>query len=110
MKKRPSEIIQLVHQMRPNDLDDQLLFFWLSNLEYRVLYEVFEGEDGDQPQGELQVGPPHDDIYWTYLVSMVDFATGDVQAYAHSSALAEKAWKNFRKYYHQQKYKSTELV
>ena len=107
MKKRATEILELVRLMRPNDLEDQLLFFWLSNLEYRVLYEVFEG-DGDQPQGELQVGPPHDDIYWTYLVSMVDFATGDMDAYAHSSVLAERAWKNFRQYYHRQKYKNTE--
>ena len=105
MAKKPTEMVELVNEMRPNELNDDLLYFWLSNLEFRVLYEVLEGQDGDQPVGVLQVGAPHDDIYWTYLVSMIDFATGDMEAYARSSALAERAWKSFCKYYHRQKYK-----
>jgi len=105
MNKKPTEMVQLVHQMRPNDFEDGLLYFWLSNLEYRVFYEVFE-QEAPETASTLQVGPPHDDIYWTHLVAMVDFAMGNMEAYAHSSALAEKAWKAFRQYYHQQKYKN----
>ncbi len=103
--RSPGEIIQLVRRIRPTELDDEVMFLWLATLECRVFYEVLGGENIESEElVKLLVGPPHDEIYWTYLVSMVDFAKGDMQAYAQSSALAEKAWKRFVQHYHQKGY------
>ena len=107
MRKRASQMLLMARQMRPCELDDDVLYLWLSTLEYRVLYEVMGEEATEIVETDLLVAPPHDDIYWTYLVSMIDFSKGDMQSYAQSSALAEKAWKRFVQCYHQKKYSCT---
>ena len=101
MHKKPLDMIEMARAIRPNELDDGLYFLWMVTIEMRVLFEVFGVEDPNEIEGnDLVVGPPHDDIYWTYLVSMIDFATGNFESYAHSKALADKAWNNFVKHYH----------
>lgn len=107
MRRRITEMIQMARQMRSHEISDEVMYLWLCGIEYRVLYEVMESEPVELLGSEVLVGPPHDDIYWTYLVSMMDFAAGDMQAYAQSSALAERAWKRFVQCYHGKKYSCT---
>ena len=101
MHKNPSDVIEIARLIRPNELDDSLLHVWYVTIECRVVFDVLGVKNVDELMyTDLTVGPPHDDIYWTYIVSMIDFATGNFESYVHSKALADKAWNDFVKHYH----------
>ena len=101
MHKQASDVIEIVRLIRPGDLDERLLYVWLLTIETKVMFDVLEVKSiKDITYNDLTVPPPHDDLYWTYLVSMIDFTTGNFEAYVHSKALADKAWNDFVKHYH----------
>lgn len=105
-RRTAGEILYMVQQLRPNELDETLIIWWLSTIEHRVLYEILGKEDLESETSEerMLIGPPHDDVYWTHLLAMIDFACKDFESYKYSSAMAEKAWQECAKHYHHKKY------
>ena len=95
MERIPSdEILRIAKSMRPTELDYEL-HFWLSEIESRVVNEMYDGDESVVKPGLLLLGFPFGDVYWTYLVCMVDFSRGDLESYKISRAMHEKAWSYF---------------
>ena len=55
MRKRASEMLLMARQIRPCELDDDVLFLWVATMEYRVLYEVMGEEPTELLGSELLV-------------------------------------------------------
>ena len=100
---QPQEIIDLVCLMRPNELGFAL-DFWLSEIECRVLNEMYDGDESLLTPERLLLGYPYGDVYWTHLLSMVDLATGNLESYKISRAMADKAWSYFIRTFDKEKY------
>lgn len=93
-----NEAIELACVLRPNELERAALERLLFELEVRLSVEV-RGEkpsDGVQhlhavPSGKLAIPAPFDRIYWAYLLSMIDLASGDADGYRITGALFNEA-------------------
>ena len=72
------DILNLVNQMRPNELDEMALLFWLAHIEHSVTQELFDGDDSYTKFGYMTLGFPYNDVYWTYMISMIDLALGNL--------------------------------
>ena len=99
------EIVSLVNQMRPNELDEVTLYFWLAHVEYSVLQELFDGDNSYSKEGYMTLGFPYNDVYWTYMLSMVDLALGNLESYKYTHAMAQKAWERLIRSYDVERHK-----
>lgn len=83
------EALQLANALRPNDLEEATLVALLWGLEEQLATEV-RGE-GRTPRAvictDLEVPAPFDRVYWTYLMAMIDLASGSTERYRISDAL-----------------------
>jgi hypothetical protein len=100
-----NEVIDLTCALRPNELDRTVLTRLLLELEALLAVEV-RGEGAVPPKHPhvagrecLTVPAPFDRLYWTYLVSMIDLASGDSAAYRISEALFTEARDAYARWY-----------
>lgn len=95
----------MVDQLQPNQVPQPVKNRWLGELEGRVQVEL----EGASPSnlmppellGEditLSAPFPYDNIYWLYLLAMLDFASGDGARYENSAALFNAAYHNYAKW------------
>ena len=87
--------IELARALRPCEIGDEILTHFLAELETELALCI-RGESGCAPckvvsRGELSVPAPFDRVYWLYLVSLIDFSTGNSGAFATSDALFREA-------------------
>ena len=95
--------IELACALRPNELGEEALSHFLEELEANLATEV-RGERkcsscSPVTRDELAVPSPFDRVYWAYLVSLIDLAAGDAEAYAMSRALFEDARNAYARWY-----------
>ncbi|MBQ8358038.1 MAG: hypothetical protein IJX39_09585 [Clostridia bacterium] len=103
------EAIELAGILRPNELSEEVLTSFLSELEGRLAVEV----RGQSPAAlcppvavtrtGLSIPAPFDRLYWAYLVAMIDLAAGDTEAYSISYALFREARDAYARWYQRTK-------
>ncbi|MBQ9161738.1 MAG: hypothetical protein IJX74_00540 [Clostridia bacterium] len=98
--------IGIAETIAPNKIDRELKLRWLSELEGKIAVELFDAmpeelneysaecEDGVQ----LYVPFPFDQIYWMYLVAMLDLANGDNARYGNSAGAFNSAFESYAKW------------
>ena len=97
-----NEVLAMVEKIRPQIYDENLGKQFLDELEGRIAVEVFGAPAPVTPLPDnmpLRAPAPFDRLYWTYLVSMVDFIAGDNKSYAASHALFNEAYGAFARWY-----------
>lgn len=95
------EVIRHACAMRVNELDELTLTTLLFELENQLAVEI-RGEGPDTPtfmDTDLLIPSPFQNIYWTYLVAMIDLAQKDLDAYKVSYALFCEARDAYARWY-----------
>ena len=90
---RLHEAIDMADRMRPNNvaLPDKIRCIWRLEREFSEMMrtEVPEWEiDDDDP--ELLIAPPHDQVYYMYLLPFIDFAQEEMDLYQVDSMAANQ--------------------
>ena len=98
-----TEVLTFLQQIKPHALESSVLLHWLEELERKIELELhgkYFREDSNAIRGtdELSVASPYDKIYWTYLVSMIDFVAGDPEIFAFSNGVFQEAYGEYARY------------
>ena len=87
------KVIRLANEIKPNALSDELKLHYLSEVEGMVQTEVMLLSSADTITyteddlgAELIVRPPHDKLYLSYLIAMIDFSNGEYNKYTNTIA------------------------
>lgn len=80
---------------------------WVSEVERKLAMSVrFEKANSLQDYvwstdktTQLKIASPYDNLYWLYIISMIDFYNGDTERYANSLAEYNKALEEYRTWY-----------
>lgn len=98
-----NNVIAYVNQLKPNGYGDDEKAAWLRELDGKIALEVmglpapqYTPEEWDN---ELLVSAPYDNIYWLYILSMMDFANEEFDNYANSRAMFSSAMGEYRRWY-----------
>ena len=95
-----NEVMNFVGRIKPHEFESDVLLHWLDELEQKIALEIhgkYTKNDGvcRLLPDQLAVPSPYDRVYWTYLVAMIDFFTGDEETYARSHQLFEEAYREY---------------
>ena len=118
------ELITDVDALHPNGYDQVFKTQWLSQLDGRIKDEIidtheggediiFNGYDADtNPNTELLVPRPYDEVYRYWLEAQIDYANGEYTKYNNSMMMFNTAYSAYERYYnrtHMPKGKSLKL-
>ena len=97
------EIIDYTDKLKPNSFDFETKLVWLNQVEGMIRSEIHKTpiEEISPILGEtdlLCVPHPYAQIYSFYIISMIDFFSGDFIKYQNSSAAYNDATKVYSKY------------
>lgn len=100
-------LLRFVDDIKPNAFSDEAKTVWVNECEGLVQTEVMllAVEDViaytyDQNQETtLLVKPPHDKLYWAYLISMIDFANGEYNKYQNSMEMFNTYMGEYMRWY-----------
>ena len=97
------EIIEYTDKLKPNSFDAETKLVWINQVEGMVQSEINKtpleqikmliSEDDT-----LTVKHPYSQVYSFYIISMIDFFSGDFVKYQNSSAVYNDAMKLYAKY------------
>ena len=100
-----NEVMERVHRIMPNTIEEKDQAQWLLTLDGRVYEEVTRAdepdglpakvwpEDGNKP---LLADSPYDNVYDLYLSSMIYFALGEYSDYNNVAEQFEKTFRDFK--------------
>ncbi len=100
-------VIELVDGIKPNAFSDAVKTQWLNECEGVIQTEVMlldvaacisYSYERDK-DAQLLVQPPHDKVYWTYLVAMIDFANGEYNRYQDTVQLYNAFFGEYMRWY-----------
>ncbi len=109
-----NELLTEIDEVMPHQYDDALLIKWLSNLEGKIVLEVFAThevlEDEPNPSdfhgytdsdigAELLVKEPFTDLYRFYLMSQICFANQEVDRYTNEMIMFNASYNSFTSYW-----------
>ena len=102
-----TEVLALVAELKPHDHSDAVMLRWLDEIEQRVALEIHgKARGGVDPlygaKEQLLVPAPYDRIYWTYLVAMLDFVSGNLERFESSNALFKEAYAEYARFVQRQ--------
>lgn len=98
--------IDMAQSISPYKLKREVIVRWISELEGKISVELFNkhpdtlkeyGEDA-QDVTVLAVPFPYDQVYWMYLVAMLDLAYGDNTRYGNSAGVFNSAFESYAKW------------
>lgn len=92
------EAILCAKIIRPSEMEDLLLEHLLTELEGRIVLELHGESSWDEIGMKLSVPSPWSRVYWTYLVAMIDLASGNVALCEQSAALFRDAYEAYANY------------
>lgn len=101
------EAIDRVDRMKPNAFSCEQKTDWINEIEGKLQTEVFlfappqivsYSWDMDQ-DSELLAAPPHDRLYCSYLMAMVDFFNGEYNRYKNSSEFFNSQYREFMRWF-----------
>lgn len=100
-------VIELVDDIKPNAFSDAVKTQWLNECEGVIQTEVMlldvaacisYSYERDK-DAVLLVQPPHDKVYWTYLVAMIDFANGEYNRYQDTVQMYNAFFGEYMRWY-----------
>ena len=71
----------------------------LCHIEERVAHEVLHTNIVVDPEN-LVLPPPHDDIYWKYILPQLDLGLGKVEMYREGMKVFQEAWNRLCRHVH----------
>ena len=98
--------MHLVDTVMPNNLPETVKLRFLGEIEGKVRVELL-GEDpgmvavldsSTPVDTELAVPHPYDQLYWLYLLAMMDYVSGDLARYENTATLFNAAYQNYGKW------------
>lgn len=98
--------ISIAESIAPSKHSRDLKVRWISELEGKISVELFNrspldleeyGAESRDDQA-LEVPFPFDQIYWMYLVAMLDLANGDNARYQSSAGAFNSAFESYAKW------------
>lgn len=103
------EIIELVDENEPNAFSEKQKFLWLSNLDGKIMADIFLVDIADirtlqynypaDLDRELMVKYPHDDIYEAWLSAMIDHENGEYNKYQNTMQLYNSRLSQFSRWF-----------
>ena len=105
------EAITNIDNLKHNTYSQNDKVQWLSRLDSNVKRLVIDTHEGGEevsfagytaetdPNTELLVEEPFDDVYLRYLEMQIDYANGEIEKYNNSALLFNEAWNTFQKHY-----------
>lgn len=98
--------LTLVDTISPNHVDAAVKLRWLNELDAQIRVDVLGETPDSQPEPAgmtdgsrvLTVPYPFDRLYWLYLVSLIDWLSGDSTRYENGAALFNAAYNRYAKY------------
>ena len=105
------EAVNKIDTVKPNSYTQPEKIKWLSNLDGIIKSEiidtheggenvVFDGYDDDtDPDIDLLVPSPYDDIYIRWLEARIDYANGEYNKYNNSATAYNAAFEAYSNYY-----------
>ncbi|MBQ8351601.1 MAG: hypothetical protein IJW51_04895 [Clostridia bacterium] len=98
-----SEVLAFVQSVKPHELEDAVMLRWLDELEKKIACEVHGRFSREEPYiglaaEQLTVPTPYDKVYWTYLVSMIEFVQGTPESYQFANGVFEEAWRSYARF------------
>lgn len=101
MKAR--ELINIIDSMKPNAFGEAAKLQWVNEAEGYIWTEVMLNSPVTYVEigldGELMVKPPHSELYWPYLMAMIDLANGDYERYTNSMQLYNDRIRRYMRWY-----------
>ena len=102
-----TEVLALVAELKPHEHSEAVLLRWLEELEQKVACEIHgKTPDAIIPSGsmgdQLLVPAPYDRMYWTYLVAMLDFVSGNLELFDRSNALFKESYADYARHVQRQ--------
>lgn len=99
--------IKIADEMKPNAFSVTVKTQWINEVEGKVQTDIFllASEEltfydaGEDQETELLVKPPHDRLYWAYLIAMIDLANEEYKKYANSVQVFNSFWSEFERWY-----------
>lgn len=110
------QALHTVDELKPNQYERARKIAWLDNLDRQVYRDVmlrhenkgdvpeaFQGYKQDtDPDTELLVKAPHDEVYRYWLEMHIDLANQEYEKYNNSAALASEALGAFKRAWHRE--------
>jgi len=95
---RDSDVYGTLSVLRPEHAEyiGNLFLPLLCHLEDKVIHELLH-RDLKIDLDNLVLPPPHDDLYWMYILPIVDMGLGNIEAYREEQKAFEKAWNKLRR-------------
>ena len=91
---------------RPNELEPELKLRWLSALEGQIRQTLFlthadapEAPGVWDPEAELQVPQPWDELYLRYLTMRIDLENGELERYNADAVCFNRTWRDYAAHY-----------
>lgn len=91
----------LVDTLAPNGVEASVKLRWLCELEGRIRVELKHQPPAElslEIGSDLSVPYPFDQLYWMYLVAMIDFINHDCSRYENSAAMFNMAYRSYAKW------------
>lgn len=110
------DVLAEVDELMPHNYDDSMLVKWLSNLELKIVNELFrthklaedeayllefEGYDDEDSGSELLVKEPYSELYRYYLMAKICFANQETDRYTNEMLMFNAAYQEFANYWNQ---------
>ena len=104
------EALVLADQTRPNEYEPELKLRWLSALDGQVREELLEAHEPEDeappapepetdPEDELLIPWPWDDIYVRYLVMRIDLENGELDRYNNDALAFNRIYRSYACHY-----------
>lgn len=97
--------LSFVDSLLPNAIPADIKARWLRELEGRIRVELLGEGPGDRTEAagasddaELSVPFPYDQVYWMYLMALIEYTNGDLARYENGAALFNAVYRNYAKY------------
>ena len=71
----------------------------LHHIEERVIHEVLHTGIVVDPEN-LVLPPPHDDVYWKYILPFLDLGLGKIEMYREGMKVFQEAWNRLFRHIH----------
>lgn len=103
------QVIALADEIKPNAFSNAVKTAWINEVEGLVETEIWLRAPDDiteyeypaegEPDTELLVKPPHDKIYISYLIAMIDFANGEYDRYDNTVAMFNTRFAEYERWF-----------
>ena len=98
--------MKLVDAMLPNRVEDSVKLRFLGEIEGKVKVELlgYSPEETDtfdsETPGDTELCAPHpyDQLYWLYVLTMMDYLSGDLGRYENGATMFNAAYQGFGKW------------